>query len=361
MSDLRLFGTGLATIAALCACSGSVPGTEAASDSPATVSIMTFNVENLFDNLDDPGKDDSTYFALDRKQSDEHIAACEKIEVKYWREQCLYWDWSDAIVAAKLTAIAEVILQVDGGRGPDVIALQEIENISILERLREEFLAGKGYLPAILIEGNDLRGVDVALLSKLPQSGEAALHDITFDDDYAEREADTRGILEATFELPDGALLTGYVVHFPAPYHPTEMRISAYNRLNSLRSALPPDRYVFAAGDFNTTSKEDSEQNLLQRFARPDWTVVHETGCSECAGSYYYSRDSTWSFLDMILWSPAEKRGADATWSLRVDSAVIVNGIAKQVTNRGTPRRFDIENGDGVSDHWPLLFRIDLK
>jgi hypothetical protein len=61
----------------------------------ASLTIMTFNVENLFDNVDDPGKEDRTYLALADKQSAEHKAACSEIEVDRWREQCLDWDWSD--------------------------------------------------------------------------------------------------------------------------------------------------------------------------------------------------------------------------------------------------------------------------
>ncbi len=38
------------------------------------VTIMTFNVENLFDNADDPGKDDKAYLPIEAKQSAEHIA-----------------------------------------------------------------------------------------------------------------------------------------------------------------------------------------------------------------------------------------------------------------------------------------------
>ena len=45
--------------------------------------------------------------------------------------------------------------------------------------------------------------------------------------------------LEADFAMPDGSVLTGYSVHFPAPFHPTAMRESAYEHLNALRNALP--------------------------------------------------------------------------------------------------------------------------
>ena len=50
-------------------------------EGPQTVTIMTFNVENLFDNEDDPGKDDQTYRAIEDKQTAAHKNACTAIEV----------------------------------------------------------------------------------------------------------------------------------------------------------------------------------------------------------------------------------------------------------------------------------------
>jgi endonuclease/exonuclease/phosphatase family metal-dependent hydrolase len=172
--------------------------------------------------------------------------------------------------------------------------------------------------------------------------------------------ADTRGILEATFRLPGGALLTGFAVHFPAPFHPTEMRVAAYEFLEKLRSALPPDRAAFAAGDFNTTSAEDKAKSMLARFARPHWTVVHETG-SPGKGTSYYDRDGTWSFLDMILWSSARSPAPGANWTLRASSVRIANNTPAQKQADGTPARFELPSGRGVSDHWPLAFDIESK
>ena len=117
-------------------------GTSVSADS---LSIMTFRVENLFDARHDVEKDDRTYLPRELKTNANHIESCQRIRVQRWRDQCLYWDWSDTIVDQKLKVVAEVIKQVDGGRGPDFVALQEVENISILERLREQHLAGLGY------------------------------------------------------------------------------------------------------------------------------------------------------------------------------------------------------------------------
>ena len=323
-----------------------------------TVSIMTFNVENLFDTADDPAKDDRDYLPLEAKQTDAHRAGCATLRFESWRDRCLNIDWNETVLERKLSVVAASILQVNDGRGPDVVALQEIENIGILERLRSGYLAAAGYLPGILVEGNDSRGIDVAFLSRLPTTGRPALHPIEFPAEYGEAAGDTRGILQADFLLPDGTVLTGFSVHFPAPYHPTGMRIAAYETLNRLLDRLPDGRPAFAAGDFNTTSAEDGAEQLLDRYARPRWAVSNDL-CDGCPGTSYYARDDTWSFLDMILWR--ECCGADATWSIRADSVRIANAEIEQMHSDGTPKRFALPEGGGVSDHWPVVIELERK
>ena len=332
----------------LCACSApSAPPS-------ASASIMTFNVQNLFDNVDDPARDDKAYLPLEAKQNEAHIAECNEIEVASWRDECLNLDWSDEAIDFKLGVLAKAIRQIDVG--PDIIAFQEIENLTMLERLNDEFLADLGYREAILIEGQDTRGIDVAFLSRLPIVGDPVLHPVSFPE-FPEREGDTRGFLEATFELPNGELLTGYAVHFPAPFHPTSMRETAYEQLNALLAALPPDRPVFAAGDFNTTSAEVADTGIHDRLVRPDWIIAHETGCDGCRGTSYYARDDSWSFLDIILFSPG--RGENTTWRIRAGSVFVANGTGAQVTPEGTPARFRSAERSGVSDHWPLVMTIE--
>ena len=320
-----------------------------------SVSIMTFNVQNLFDNLDDPDKDDKAYLPIEAKQLEAHIAECSTIPVESWRNECLNLDWSDDAIEHKLSVLADSIRQTSDGRGADIIAVQEVENVEILERLRNEYLADSGYLPAILLEGTDNRGIDVGFLSRLPLASPAILHPLVLDD-FPDRAGDTRGVLEATFELPDGSLLTGFSVHFPAPFHPTEMRVSAYEHLNALRNNLPPGQNVFAAGDFNTTSSEDNREGMLARFVRPYWTAAHDA-CKDCPGTQYYARDNTWSFLDMILFSPAS--GEKATWQIRANSVRLGNRNPAQVTENGTPNRYKSATRTGVSDHWPLLITLE--
>lgn len=60
-------------------------------------------------------------------------------------------------------ATAEVIL----ANAPDVLALQEIENLEALKLFNRHYLKGE-YPYALVIDGNDPRQIDVGVLSKLP-------------------------------------------------------------------------------------------------------------------------------------------------------------------------------------------------
>jgi endonuclease/exonuclease/phosphatase family metal-dependent hydrolase len=329
---------------------------EGARAAASRVSVMAFNVENLFDTQDDPGKNDATYLPASVKSDPAHVAACRLIEVERWRDDCLYLDWSEAALDFKLAQLAATILAYNEGRGPDILALQEVENRRVLERLRRDYLGPAGYRESILIEGRDARGIDVAFLSRLPLVGEAVLHPLEMTQ-FPDRAADTRGVLEASFQLPDGSILTGYSVHFPAPFHPIEMRWIAYEHLNRLRSALPSDRPVFAAGDFNTPQREMTGTTIMDEMVRPHWTVAHEVGCKGCLGTNYWSRGETWSFLDMILVSTP----AEGDWQLDVDSVSVVTEYAGQLRDDGTPWRFDLDARAGVSDHLPIALVLEAR
>lgn len=65
-----------------------------------------------------------------------------------------------AEVEARLDAVAAVLARLDA----DAVLLQEVETAGLLGRLA----ARAGYPWARLLEGNDPRGIDVALLSRLP-------------------------------------------------------------------------------------------------------------------------------------------------------------------------------------------------
>ncbi len=317
--------------------------------------IMTFNVENLFDTKHDSGKVDYTFLPKSYKSQQKHIKGCNKISRKKWRDQCLYWDWSDKVLEEKLKRIADSIKQVNGGLGPDIIVLQEVENKSVLETLRTKHLQGLGYTESILVEGKDKRGIDVAFLSKLAPNGRAKLNFVPFKNVSQKRKSDTRGILQQDFQLPNGDIITGFAVHFPAPYHPHELRVQSYQYMNSLIEKLPKDRLAFAAGDFNTPTRENNKYNIWETHTASHWFLPHKSHCKNCPGTAYYAPKKSWSFLDTIFLS---KSFANSHW--KVKKVSIANKAPHQTTPKGRPNSFKLQGSKvyGVSDHWPMVVQL---
>jgi predicted extracellular nuclease len=97
--------------------------------SPVEFTVATFNLENLFDTVDEPGKDDPA------------VAADE--------------------YALKLDKLAEAIH--DGLREPTILGVEEAENLTVLQDLAARPEIEAAY-EAVLVDGPDGRGIDVGLL-----------------------------------------------------------------------------------------------------------------------------------------------------------------------------------------------------
>jgi len=114
-----------------------------------------------------------------------------------------------AIDPARLKALAQVITAIDA----DVLALQEVENIEILTYFNDEYLDGM-YTEAVLIEGNDPRGIDVAVLSKIRILEVESFRDTRIDDPENDRRIRfSRDLLAVTFPASNGKKWTLLTTH----------------------------------------------------------------------------------------------------------------------------------------------------
>ena len=95
---------------------------------------MSYNLNNLFDAQDDVGKDDKAYLPIVLKNNDDHIMGCLQVNNSKWRNECLFLDWSEEVVQRKISNISDLLISM-GESQPDIIAIQEIENLNVLRML----------------------------------------------------------------------------------------------------------------------------------------------------------------------------------------------------------------------------------
>ena len=129
-------------------------GTAVAPAKPAgTLRLMTYNVENLFDDQDDP--------SLSGAQDDKDMTK----------------------PAAHRKAAADAIRRAE----PDVIALEEVESLDALLWWRDQFLADMGYTHVVSLDSGDDRGIENAVLSRFPLSDAQVWPDLALGGTHPEK------------------------------------------------------------------------------------------------------------------------------------------------------------------------------
>ncbi|NRA63370.1 MAG: endonuclease/exonuclease/phosphatase family protein [Pseudobacteriovorax sp.] len=318
------------------------------------ISVMAYNLENLFDTKDDPNVADETYLPLATKRANPAIQKkCPK-DGRY-RKSCLNLDWSEANLQAKMKNLASVVLSVNQGRGPDILILSEIENRGILETWNTKHLKAAGYQTVMHLDSGDRRGIDTAVLSRLSPAGQAKLHPVRLPEKGKTKE--TRGILEAPLKTKNGDLITAFAVHFPSPRHPHEQRVAAFSQLtDAAKKAKTKSAAVIAGGDFNVINRYDSL--IFRGLGYADWQTSHVIGCHSCLGTHFY-RDN-WSFLDAILNLKFDEKTAKNSWQIDPSSVEVINSLKLQRRPQisQSPRRFEVSDRTGASDHFPIYLEI---
>jgi endonuclease/exonuclease/phosphatase family metal-dependent hydrolase len=336
-----------------------------ATPSARTFTLMTYNAENLFDALHDKDKKDWTYLPLSVKRASAEIQAyCKSLSTSY-RNECLNLDWTEEVSKKKMLNIAQVIKL----HSPDVVVLQEVENLNILTQLKNIGLAGEGYKHAVLIEGPDSRGIDVGMISKLPLVGSPVLHRVdlsVIQTQSGQSARETRGILEASFES-NGARFTVFANHWPSQNNPDENRMQAGA---SLYAAVLKTHYpVIAAGDFNTV--DSNRSNAIEEYlVNPnrelyfyDSEKVHfdeqPYPAAPHRGTHYYG--GKWSSLDRIF-VLGNGRLCGALLGPCISPQWSGFKIVKEnfMLRKDAPIRYDSKTGEGYSDHLPVLMTFSI-
>jgi endonuclease/exonuclease/phosphatase family metal-dependent hydrolase len=336
-------------------------------DAPKGVTVMSYNVENLFDGVDNG--------------------------TEYWDYDPGEDNWSVEQFHAKMLAIAEVI-GTAVPKGPDIVALQEIENGNALETLRTEGVKNLGYRYSAVVEAPGA-AVNTAVLSKFPI---AAVRSHSLQMEESER---LRNILEVEIEIAGSTvyLLNNHWKSKSGGAEETERlriaaaelaerRIAAIHAEHEAAGGPRPD--IVLCGDLNENHDEAARtggaypvallpvDTLLREGGNPAGDVpgLFITGNREAAaagpppvlyspwfealqsdgekGSYMYK--GSWETIDHFLLSGGL---FDETGFSYAGFSVINRDF--MTTDDGVPRRWNREYLSGYSDHLPLLLELELR
>lgn len=135
------------------------------------VRIGTFNCENLFLRYRFSGprvtrKAGESEAAYQTRVAQARATALAQLDKEGGPLEWLASELEDFSVISKTqrSATAAVIAR----HTPDIIALIEVESMEALQKFNSQFLKAKRFPHYMLIDGNDPRGIDVAVLSRFP-------------------------------------------------------------------------------------------------------------------------------------------------------------------------------------------------
>lgn len=299
--------------------------------------LMFWNVENLFDTIDDPRKNDNEFTPNSYKR------------------------YTARAYQLKIENLAEIINDIS----PDIIGLAEVENIRTLNLL-SELLKYQLYWEIILIECDDVRGIDVALMYR---SDKFNLVDTVSHKINLNSYRPTRDILEVNLETDSENIFTVLVNHWPSRYGGQKKsephRITAAETLKNIVKKIQtksPNRDIIVTGDFNDTFSDRSFQEILD--AKKDFNnknfLVDPLANINKGTNYYHGK---WSLLDHFLLNANLNDNKNVNY--KTNSAIIyksdklIEGETKYFS--GFPFRFYNINriNSGYSDHLPIVMVLE--
>ena len=239
------------------------------------VAVGTFNLNNLFSRFnfreevtalpEQPPIEFTSTFELPETVSVIEAADLDPLErAPALRE---YRTYKGKLVKGKdpkdTQRVAERILEMDA----DVLALQEVEDVATLRNFVREYL-DSAYRHIVLIEGNDPRLIDVALVSRLPlgqaASWQHARHKSEptglpiFGRDVLEVEVLAPGRAKRLFTVYVNHLKSKYTEHRTGPLHEQELedaakrrRMQAETLIEIVEKQQRPDGLYVVLGDMN--------------------------------------------------------------------------------------------------------------
>jgi endonuclease/exonuclease/phosphatase family metal-dependent hydrolase len=288
-----------------------------------------------------------------------------------------YDEWfaeDPGLLRLKLDHLSDALLKLNDGKGPDILAVAEVESRRAAEllqdalnqKLRDPALEYKHVLMKELAAG---RHIAPAIITRLPvEAGRTRLH------------GSHLRILEGHVVV-QGYDLVIVASHWTARVtdktgeHRDKYGDQIYGLYRGMHRSNPSVDFL-ACGDFNDPPDAPSVTQHLHALEDPH-EVLRSAGepllldlfagwsrknrhAAENPGTHYYGRN--WFIFDQIAVSPGllDDRG----WSCDPDSASIDNKLTRPSDRLHRPWRFGNPNDKGergYSDHFPVTVRLRVN
>ena len=309
-----------------------------AQEEDASLLIVELNTENMFDTTHDSLKNDYDFLPDGNYHWSRH---------RYWQ---------------KVNRIGQTIIACGDGpkwRLPDLVALCEVENDSVLMAITKRSLLRKARYEYIMTHSPDERGIDVALLFSPFSFAPVGSQSIRIIPVAGMKP--TRDILYVKGRVITGDTLHVFVVHAPsrsggeAQSRPYRLHVATAlaNAIDSVYSSSPEAK-VIVTGDFNDYSNSPSLQLL---YAHGLKNVSSEAkGHNGAKATYRYHGE--WRSLDQMLVSRNLKDNVAGCWI--GDYPFLLEPEEKYGGVKPHRNYYGPRYNNGFSDHLPLIMELIL-
>ncbi|MDR2087214.1 MAG: endonuclease [Dysgonamonadaceae bacterium] len=318
-----------------------------------TFRVMFYNVENLFDTEDAPKKNDNEFTPRGSRS------------------------WTNKRYYAKLTNIAKVITSVGQWDTPALIGLCEVENDKVLKDLTTYSPLKKMQYRYLLVESDDRRGIDVALLYQRDRFKYLYHQAIPVRFPYNKRKK-TRDILHVTGQVITGDTLDVFVCHFPSrsggQVESEPDRMYAASIVKATADSLMSVRKkanILIMGDFNDEPSDKSLSESMEAKAFPGeadkkdlYNLFLSIQQKSETGSYKFGRQ--WNFLDQLIVSGELLNPANPFHVLPEKTAIFSESfLLTEDKSHGGKRPKKTFHGrkyeGGYSDHLPVYTDFSIS
>jgi endonuclease/exonuclease/phosphatase family metal-dependent hydrolase len=344
-----------------------------------SIRVAWWNLQNLFDTVDDPISADLEFTAAE--------------------------GWTPDVYAAKVANLAAAIAELHGGDGPELLGVCEVEGDDVLAELLAA--TGNAHLQVVRDESgtSDMRGIDVSLAYD-----DRKLNPLERRSHVVHLRYATRDIFEVVFELVEtGERLVVVASHWPSRsrgrWRSEPLRIAVaenvafivrdhvrfdaehYLQLKAAGDLVAVrerwETKVLIMGDFNDEPGDRSlvehlqasseldrvtgPTNAITRFRaeaadyRSDDTFLYNASWKflgpENTGTFFIDSTEEEAFANryQVLDQMIASRGLLGAAGLRLDvGSVRIHSTPTVATPSGRPRGFDRRTMKGTSDHLPV-------